>query len=64
MWNKETNKDETIFFLSVPLMSQDRDGDYYFGCDCDRFGLVTLYTVAKHLTFILLVTPPFTLYGP
>ena len=42
------------FFLPVPLMSLDRDGDYYFGCDCDRFGLVTLYTVAKHLTFILL----------
>ena len=27
--NKETNKDERIFFLSVPLMRLDRDGDYY-----------------------------------
>ena len=27
-----------VFFLPVPLMSLDRDGDYYFGCDWDGFG--------------------------
>lgn len=29
-----------VFFLPVPLMSLDRDGDYYFGCDWDGFGPV------------------------